>query len=253
MPAEESSPAVVLRARAYGEADRIVTLLTQTAGRLTGIAKGIRTSLRRFERRLEPFTHALVYFRRRPSSELVFLTRAEAAGLPSYGPFDELTKFALGCYMLELAEAFTPEHAEAAGCYHLLTESLTVVDRGPAGAGLRQVFELRLLAWAGYQLDFASCRRCHAAPGEGAVFFVESMGGVLCPNCLARSNVSGLRLGAASAQALSALAAHPLAEVGAADAAPSDGQAALERFIASLLGRPPRSALFLATVLADTL
>jgi DNA repair protein RecO (recombination protein O) len=55
MPAEESTPAIVLRARDYADSDRIVTLLTRDAGKLSGIAKGAKASRHRFERKLEPF------------------------------------------------------------------------------------------------------------------------------------------------------------------------------------------------------
>ena len=81
MPAEETSPAVVLRARDYAESDRIVTLLTRDYGKIGGIAKGAKASRHRFERKLEPFSHVMVHFRRRPHGELVFITRAEAADL----------------------------------------------------------------------------------------------------------------------------------------------------------------------------
>ena len=49
MAAEEATPAIVLRTRDYSESDRIVTLLTATAGKLGGIAKGAKASRRRFE------------------------------------------------------------------------------------------------------------------------------------------------------------------------------------------------------------
>jgi DNA repair protein RecO len=39
---ELSTPAFVLHARAYGESDRIVTLLTEQHGKLAGIAKGAK-------------------------------------------------------------------------------------------------------------------------------------------------------------------------------------------------------------------
>src|SRR5499427_3856541 len=106
MPVEESSPAIVLRARDYAEADRIVTLLTRDFGKLSGIAKGAKASRRRFERKLEPFTNAMLYFRRRPHGQLIFITRAERLeGAPR--EFDDLGQIALGSYMLELADALT--------------------------------------------------------------------------------------------------------------------------------------------------
>jgi len=107
MPAEEVTPAIVLRTRDYLESDRIATLLTEHAGKVGGIAKGAKASRRRFERRLEPFSHVMLYFRRRPHGQLVFITRAEAAGLQPYRLEDDLGRLALGSYMLELAEALT--------------------------------------------------------------------------------------------------------------------------------------------------
>ena len=82
MPAEESTPAIVIRARDYSESDRIVTLLTRDFGKLSGIAKGAKASRRRFERKLEPFSHVTLYFRRRPHGQLVFITRAERGENP---------------------------------------------------------------------------------------------------------------------------------------------------------------------------
>lgn len=186
MPAEESSAAIVLRARDYSESDRIVTLLTRDLGKLAGIAKGAKASRRRFERKLEPFSHVMLYFRRRPHGQLVFITRAEAAAeLVPFGIEDELGKIALGSYMLELADAFTSEEAEAAGAYRVLNEALAAVSSAGASLALRQAFELRLLHWAGYGLDFSRCRHCAGAIDADArsAFFVIARGGVVCPRC----------------------------------------------------------------------
>ena len=43
-----STPAIVLRAVNYGEADRIVTLFGRDTGRLSALARGARKSQRRF-------------------------------------------------------------------------------------------------------------------------------------------------------------------------------------------------------------
>src|SRR5271156_2183074 len=102
MPAEESSAAIVLRARDYSESDRIVTVLTREFGKLGGIAKGAKASRRRFERKLEPFSHVMLYFRRRPHGQLVFITRAEAADLQPFRLENDLGRLALGTSMLEL-------------------------------------------------------------------------------------------------------------------------------------------------------
>ena len=112
MPLEESTPAIVLRARDYSESDRIVTLLTENFGKLAGIAKGAKASRRRFERKLEPFSQVILYFRRRPHGQLVFITRAEPGDAPADRLEDDLRKIALGSYLLELADARRPSRAQ---------------------------------------------------------------------------------------------------------------------------------------------
>src|SRR5260370_24620887 len=105
MPAEEATPAIVLRTRDYMESDRIVTLLTEQMGNLGGIAKGAKASRRRFEHRLEPFSHVMLYFRRRPHGQLLFITRAEAAGLPAFPLDDDPCRPAPRPHMLQPAQA----------------------------------------------------------------------------------------------------------------------------------------------------
>ena len=48
---------VVLRVQKLGEADRIITLLTQRHGKVRAVAKGVRRTTSRWGARLEPFNH----------------------------------------------------------------------------------------------------------------------------------------------------------------------------------------------------
>jgi len=48
---------IVLRTQKLGEADRIITVLGRTSGRVRAVAKGVRRTKSRFGARLEPFTH----------------------------------------------------------------------------------------------------------------------------------------------------------------------------------------------------
>ena len=254
MPAEEATPAIVLRTRDYMESDRIVTLLTEQMGKLGGIAKGAKASRRRFEHRLEPFSHVMLYFRRRPHGQLVFITRAEAAGLQPFRLEDDLGRLALGAYMLELAEALTSEDAEASGAYHLLAEALAALGAGEATTALRQAYELRMFRWAGFGMQFDRCRVCAEsqarAVGSAAVYFIIGRGGIVCARCRESVPEGGIRLGAASAAALAELGRMPMAAASAATAAGADGALAIARFIASVVDRKLRSVEFLESVIA---
>jgi DNA repair protein RecO (recombination protein O) len=250
MPAEESSAAIVLRARDYSESDRIVTLLTRELGKLSGIAKGAKASRRRFERKLEPFSHVMLYFRRRPHGQLVFITRAEAADLAQFHLDGDLGRFALGSYMLELADALASEEADAAGAYRLLAGALDALSSGTAGAAMRQAYELRMLRWAGFGVDFERCRICGTDQADAAAsYFIVGRGGIVCARCRETTPEGGIRIAAASAVALAQLAWIPIDATRDAQAAGPDGALAIARFTASVVDRKLRSVEFLDSII----
>jgi DNA repair protein RecO (recombination protein O) len=255
VPAEESTPAIVLRARDYSESDRIVTLLTREFGKLSGIAKGAKASRRRFERKLEPFSQVNLFFRRRPHVQLVFITRAEPGDSRPPVIEDDLAKIALGSYMLELADALTSEEAEAVDVYQVLVRALERLGDGVASLAIRQSFELNILRAAGFGLEFARCRICAETENgvphgtNGAVYFVVSRGGIVCARCRPQVPEGAVRLAAVNAGALAALASAPIEDASMLAAAGSDGALAIARFIASILDRRLRSVEFLDSLL----
>jgi DNA repair protein RecO (recombination protein O) len=250
LTAEESTAAIVLRARDYSEADRIVTLLTRDFGKLGGIAKGAKASRRRFERKLEPFTQVTLYFRRRPHGQLVFITRAERSE-DAPAELDELGKIALGSYMLELTDALTTEEAEAVAAYHVLASALAVLARRGAAMALRQAFELKMLNATGFGLEFGHCRVCGIAAeqGGGAVYFVPSRGGIVCGRCRNQAPESAVRLAAADAAALTGLNVAPLDEIAMLPRGGGETALAIARFLATILDRKLRSVDFLDSIL----
>src|SRR5213075_417687 len=75
MPGLYREYAIVLRTIKLGEADRIITFVTQGRGKVRAVAKGVRKTKSRFGARLEPLTHVslLLYAGR----ELDIVTQAE--------------------------------------------------------------------------------------------------------------------------------------------------------------------------------
>ncbi|HTY54910.1 MAG TPA: DNA repair protein RecO [Candidatus Binataceae bacterium] len=252
MSAEESTPAIVLRNRDYGESDRIVTMLTRDSGKLGGIAKGAKQSRRRFERKLEVFSHVMLYFRRRPHGELVFITRAEAAELMQFALEDDLGKIALASYMLELADSLIREGTDTSEAYRILADALAAVAHSGAGVALRQAFELGLLRWAGYELDFRQCRVCGSEPDlqSTGLSFVAARGGIVCRRCRDSIHAVGaVAISAASAVALTSLSACTIDAAPATTPAGTDGTLAIARFLAGVVDRRLRSLEFLETIL----
>src|SRR5574340_1253579 len=118
MAAAQSSLAIILRSRAYGEADKIVTFLSADAGKLTGIAKGAKNSRRRFANCLDPLTQVQVHFRVRVGASLVFMESCDLIQPPLR--LTDPVKFAYASYLVELIDQLTGEAHPVPELYNLL-------------------------------------------------------------------------------------------------------------------------------------
>jgi DNA repair protein RecO (recombination protein O) len=182
MGPSQASEAIILRTRAYGESDKIVTFLTEDAGKLTGIAKGAKNSRRRFANCLDPFTRVRAHFRSRPGASLVFLESCDL--LEPAGALIDPAKFAYGSYLVELIDQLTAEGHPVRELYNLLAEALDELRRGAATAALLRAFELRLLYHAGYEPRLQHCGRCQRPLGTEAPLFLDpNHGSIVCARC----------------------------------------------------------------------
>jgi DNA repair protein RecO (recombination protein O) len=155
---------IVLRTQKLGEADRIITILGRTTGRVRAVAKGVRRTKSRFGARLEPFTHVDLMLH--PGRSLDVITQAEV--IRPYG--EPLTadypRYTAGVAMLETAERFTPMEKEPAlRQLLLLIGGLRSLGESEHDSRLiLDAFLLRSLAVAGYAPALEECARCGASP-----------------------------------------------------------------------------------------
>ena len=118
MPGLYRDEGVVLRTIKLGEADRIVTILTQGHGKVRAVAKGVRKTSSRFGARLEPMSRvALQCYRGR---ELDVVTQAETLEAnrvlrEEYGLLTHAVP------MLEAVDQVAQEHEPNPALYRMLT------------------------------------------------------------------------------------------------------------------------------------
>jgi len=214
VPRELATSALVLRTRPYGESDRIVTLITEQHGKVTGIAKGAKNSRRRFAGSLEPFVLIRAVFRQRTTSDLVFLLRCELQGTLRAFTRD-LDCFAAGSYVLELTDRMVFGRESGHEVYRLGLDALTLLDAGAPADPVLRAFELHLLAASGYAPALDRCRACgRAAEREDPRYLTLERGGLVCRRCV-RVDEPVRPVAAATARELARLARSPLAEAAA--------------------------------------
>jgi len=167
---------IVLRSIKLGEADKIVTILTQGSGKIRAVAKGIRKTTSRFGGRLEPFTHVslLIYQGR----NLDTVTQADI--LTPFrvvrGRFDLI---AAGETMLESVDKVAEEHERNVKLFMLLLNGLRTLEDEPRdAAAVAESFLLKLLSLSGFHPSLSACAVC----GDPAplTWFAAGQGGAVC-------------------------------------------------------------------------
>lgn len=170
---------IVLRAAKLGEADKIVTVMTQGAGKVRAVAKGIRKTTSRFGARLEPLTHvSLMVYRGRGSLDTV--SQAEIIS-PFRAIREDLGSFAAGETMLEAVDKVAEEHERNVRLFLLLLSGLRALDIRPTDpAAVAESFLLKLLSLSGFHPNLLACAVCGRPDPE---LFSSGQGGAICAGC----------------------------------------------------------------------
>ena len=175
--------AIVLRHVDYQESDRVVTVFTQGHGRLAGLAKGVRRSVKRFAGHLDLFSEVELTFR--PGRGELFHFDQGTLIQAHLGIRNDLLAIAWAGYLSELTEKLFGEHEPHPDVYTLLSFALHALD-APDGAreGPLRALELRLLWEAGLLPELTVCGLCRQGVDTGLEFrFVASRGTLLCERC----------------------------------------------------------------------
>ncbi|MDR3210101.1 MAG: DNA repair protein RecO [Oscillospiraceae bacterium] len=182
--------AIVLRAVAYKEDSRILTLLTDAHGKLTVSAPGAMKKNSRVAPSVQPLAFSeMTLSRTRDRWNLM-----EAHPVEQFlGLTEDLTRFALGAYFAELLENLADEDSPGPAMLSLALNALYVLAEGKKPVTLiKSAFETRLMCLAGFAPDLrAPCRVCGQSAGEK----LDLEGGVLlCNACAARTSAQLERL-----------------------------------------------------------
>jgi len=173
--------ALVLRSRPFGEKDRLLTLFTLEAGKITARAPGARQVKSKLSAGVEPLTCASFLLHRGRSICTVSQLQMEQ----SYARIRaNIRDFALSLYLAELVEKTMEEGAASPQIYELLADCWFLLNEQKGDRDmLVRFFELTLLNILGYSPHFEDCIFCGS--DKGPFFWNKSSGGIFCRDCSA--------------------------------------------------------------------
>ncbi len=198
---------IVLRSSKLGEADKIITVLTQGSGKVRAVAKGIRKTTSRFGARLEPFTHVnLMLYRGRGSLDTI--TQAEILA-PHLNIREDLASIAAAETMVEAADKVAEEHERNVKLVLLLLSGMRALDARPVDpSAVAESFLLKMLSLSGFHPSLTACAVCGSSDVR---LWSSGVGGAVCAE---DADPGAGMVSPASLSLLSSLALADLSEVG---------------------------------------
>lgn len=252
IPRRYSTDAIVLSRFDYGEADRILTLITPTGGKLKAIAKGIRKPTSRIGGSLEPFAELNVALARGRTFDVVTQVSVGHAWLRLR---DDLESAATAWYLAELADRSLEERHAAEPLYALLRRAYELLDAGMAPGRVARWFEMHLLDELGVRPEVDRCVECDRVLDSAERFrWVPPQGGIVCERCPGPPHDrAGLSLEALKLlKAYQRLDIEALAGLRLSSAVEGEVESGLRDFVRHVLEREARSLAFLDEVRAAT-
>jgi DNA repair protein RecO (recombination protein O) len=247
-PRRYTTEAIVLSRFDYGEADRILTIITPGGGKLKAIAKGIRKPTSRIGGSLEPFAELRLALARGRTFDVVTQV---AVVHPWLRLRDDLVSFGTASYLAELADGTLEERHATEAVYLLLKRAYEILDAGMSPGRVARWFEMHLADELGVRPEVDRCVECgRLLEADERYRWMPPLGGVLCQRCPGPPHervplsLEALKLLKAyqrmDVESLAALRISPLVE--------REVERAMREFLAYTLDRSPRSLAFLDEV-----
>jgi DNA repair protein RecO (recombination protein O) len=182
MPTHESE-AIVLQSYPLGEADRIVSFLSRTMGRVRGVAKGARRTKSRFGSTLERLSHIRIWFFEKETRELVSINQCEVieSFLDAFGDYPSSIALAL---FSEITEAVLPDREAADANFRLLLLSTQVVKRTRKPELPLAYFALWTVKLGGWLPPLDACAHCgRKLDAAEPAYFSPRASALACGKC----------------------------------------------------------------------
>lgn len=182
MPLHESE-AIVLRSYPLAEADRLVSFLSRSMGRVRGVASGARKTKSRFGSTLERLSHVRIWYYERETRDLVRINQCEM--IESF--LDAFRDYALSIVLSlfsEITEAVLPEREAADANFRLLLLAAQAVKRSGKSELPLAYFSLWTVKLGGWLPAIGSCARCgRELKDHEARYFSAPASAIVCERC----------------------------------------------------------------------
>lgn len=172
---------IVLKRVKVSDYDKILTVFTKKAGKMSGAVKGSQNPKSKLAAGSHPFVYGEFSFSK--SGRLSNINSIEVKDA-FYHLREDLDKLMVASYFLELMNIVTVENVINIDLFDLLHYFLKYLEKSETQETahlLKATFELKLLDLIGLRPELRTCVNC-GSPYDNPKFSIED-GGVVCENC----------------------------------------------------------------------
>lgn len=178
MAVEYQTEAILLAARDWSSADRVVTLFSREYGIVTAMAYGARKPKSKVGGSLQPFSHLSLAMTAGKGMDAIKQCEIQTAFREIK---EDLTRLAYANFIAELTTGLWPERQSEPEVFDSLLSVLHLLAaRNPRIAALTGAWHLMVLA--GFQPEYERCVRCGREQKLPAYFSFPD-GGSVCNEC----------------------------------------------------------------------
>lgn len=170
---------IILKRTNLGEADRILTVLSEKHGKIRIVAKGIRKTLSKLGGHLELF--CLTDLMIAEGRNLDVVTGAETIKC-FLRLRSNLETTHTAYYLAEIIENLMAENQAHPEIFYLLDDVLEHLENGKSKL-LLAYFELNFLNYSGFRPELYKCLKCSKKIESGENYFDFLSGGLMCADC----------------------------------------------------------------------
>lgn len=175
---------LVIRETDFGEADRYITVLTVELGKIEVLCRGIRRKKGSLVTAVRLFCYSELTLY---CSGRRYTLNDAAIEMPFWSITADIERYALCCYLAELANSASDESMAAPELLSMLLRALYAMDKQDRAVQVvKPAFELRLASEMGFTPDLLQCGACGTTElGDGTAFMLEE-GRLICADCRRR-------------------------------------------------------------------
>ena len=173
---------IVVKTVKYGEADTILTIVSQKLGKITVFTKASKRVKSPLMSASQIFAYSNFVLTHQSGSYR--LQRVEL--IKNYHKIStELDKFFYASYFMELSEKLMIEHQTNIKLFNLLKDTLDILlelDTQKLEL-MRIIYELKILECSGFKPEVLKCANCGIIQLERSRYFSIIEGGIICKDC----------------------------------------------------------------------